>query len=97
MVGRLLAEGGGDGFGCNIVMGRADAAGGEDVIEFGAQRVHRGDDLFLNVRHDADFKQLNADLVQLFADEADIGVLGTARQDFIADHDHAGSDGGGFC
>ena len=68
----------GDCVGGDVVVGRPDAAGGEDVSVAGAQRVKRGDDLGLLVGNDADFLQVDADGGHMLGDKADILVLGAA-------------------
>ena len=73
-------------------MGRADAAGGEDIVVARAQRVDRSDDLVLDVRDDAHFLEVDADRRHDVGEVADIAVLGAARQDFVADDQHGGSD-----
>ena len=49
-----------DRVGGDVVMGRTDAAGGEHVGVAGAQRIERGDDLRLLVRHHPDFLEIDA-------------------------------------
>jgi hypothetical protein len=66
-------------------VGRPDAAGGEDIIVAGAQRVHGVDDFGLDIGHHARFAQADADSVQLFRQEGQVGVLGPAGQDLVAD------------
>ena len=74
-------------------MRRADAARGEDVIVANAQRVERGDDFFLDVRHDPRLAQFDADARDIFRDIADVAVLGAAAENLIADHEHGGGYG----
>ena len=85
----------GDAIGGDVVVGRADAAGGEEIGVAAAQGVDRGDDLLLHVRHDADLAQVDADPGQVLGDVADILVLGAAREDLIADDEKSGCDGNG--
>ena len=73
-------------------MGRADAAGGEDIVVARAQRVERGDDLVLDVGHDARLAQIDADVGEIFGDIADVAVLGAAGQDLVADDENGGGD-----
>ncbi len=73
-------------------MGRPDAAGGENVIIAGAQRVERGDDLLFDVGHNARLAQIDADVGEILGDVTEVAVLGAARQDFIADHQNCGGD-----
>ena len=74
-------------------MRRPDAAGGEEVVEFGAQRVDRGDDRLLDVRHHPRLAQLDAGLVEPHREPGEVGVLGAAREDLVADHEHGGGYG----
>ena len=72
------AEGLGDAVGGNVVMGRPDAAGGEDIGVAMPQRIQRGDDVGLVVGDDPDFLEVDADIGQVFGDETDVLVLGPA-------------------
>ena len=92
MIVEADAERLGDAVGRDVVMGRADAAGGENVGVAGAKRVQRGNDLRLFVRNDADFLQVDADIGQVLGDVADVLVLGAAREDFVADNKDGGGD-----
>ncbi len=74
-------------------MGRADAAGGEDVGIAVAQRVDRRDDILLDVGHDPDFPDVDADVGQIFGDVADILVFRPPGEDFVADDQNRGRDG----
>jgi len=69
-------------------VGRADAAGGEDVGVAGAQRVDRGDDLVLLVGNDAHLLQVDADRRHDVGEMADVAVLGPAGENLVADHHH---------
>jgi hypothetical protein len=73
-------------------VGRADAAGGEDIIVARPQSVDGGDDLGLVVGDDARFLQADAGQIQLFGQIGQIGVLGAAGQDFVADDEQGGRD-----
>lgn len=80
----------------DVVMGRADAARGKDIIITAAQRVQRLDNRFLLVGDDADFLEVNAGHGEHIREVADILVLGAAGRQFVADGEHGGShDGGG--
>ena len=79
----------GDAVGGDVVMGRPDAAGGEDVGVALAQRVQGGDDLGLLVGDDADFLEVDPDIGQVFGDKADVLVLGPPGQDLVADHQNS--------
>ena len=82
----------GDAVGGDVVVGRADAAGGEDVGVAVAQRVERVDDRRFLVADHADLHQVDADRGQIFGDVADVLVLGAPGQDFVADHQQSGGD-----
>ena len=82
----------GDAIGGDVVVGRADAAGGEDIGVGRAQRVERGDDRGLVVGDHPHFLEVDADRGEVFGDVADVLVLGPAGQDFVADHQDGGGD-----
>ncbi len=77
-------------------MGRADPAGGEDVIEPPAHLVDRGDDDLGHVGNDPRLAQPDPGLVEPAGKKAQILVLGAARQDLVADDQHAGGDDPGL-
>ena len=59
------------------------------------KRVHRRHDLGLDVRNDAHFAQIDAEVGEVLGDVADVLVLRPAGQDFVADdQDGSGDDGG---
>ena len=89
----LDAEGLGDGVGGHVVMGRADAAGGEHIAVAGAKLVHGGDDLRLDVADHPHLLKRDADIVQVAGDMGDVLVPGAARQDLLADYDQRCGDG----
>jgi hypothetical protein len=82
----------GDGIGGDVVMGRPDAAGGEDIAVAMAQRVQRGDDIGLIVVYVPELLELDTQFGEVFGDEADVLVLGPAGQDLVADHQYARGD-----
>ena len=86
------AEGLGDAVGGDVVMGRADAAGGEHIGVARAQGVERGDDLRLLVGNDAHLLEVDADIGEVLGDVADVLVLGPAGEDLVADHQKRGGD-----
>ncbi len=86
----------GHAIGGDVVMGRADAAGGEDIGIAVAERVERRDDLLLDIGHDADLAHVDTDIGQIFGDVADVLVLGPSGQDFVADDQDGGGDDVGF-
>src|SRR5579872_3003079 len=74
-------------------MRRADAAGREDIIELGPDLVHRRNDLLDDIGNDPRFTQAYPNFVQSFGEKGEVGVLGAARQDLVADdHDAGGHD-----
>ncbi len=83
-------EGGGDALAGDVVVSRADAAGGEHVGELLPDLVHRRDDRFGDVGDDADLAQGDPEIAQFGGEKADVGVLGAAGEDFVADDQHAG-------
>ena len=78
MIADRHAERLGDRVRGDVVVGRTDAAGSEHVGVAGAQRIERGDDLRLLVRHDADFLEIDADAGEKLGGVADVLVLGPA-------------------
>ncbi len=68
----------------DIVVGRTDPAGGEQVIVAGAQGVDRLDDRGGLIADDADFPQPNALHAEPAGDLGNILVMGAARQDLVA-------------
>ena len=86
----------GDAFGGDVVMRRADAAGGEEIGVARAQRVDRLDDRGFVVGDDAHFLEVDADGGEIVGDEADVLVLGATRQDFVADDQHCRGDDSGL-
>ena len=83
------AERGGDAFAGDVVMGRADAAGREHVIEARPHLVDGADDGFRDIGDHPHLAQRHADLTKPGGDEADIGVLGAAGENLVADHQQA--------
>ena len=73
-------------------MRRADAAGGEHMVVAPAERIDCGDDLVLDVGHDADLANVDADRRQVLGDVADVLVLGSPGEDFVADDQDGGGD-----
>ena len=82
----------GDGIAGDVIMGRSDAAGGEDVGVAMAQRIQRRDDVGLVVGDDADLLEVDPDIGQVFRDKADVLVLGPPGQDLVADHQNSRGD-----
>ena len=67
----------------DIVMGRPDAAGREQIVVARAQDVDRLDDGFGPVGDNADFSEADALRVKPDRDLCDILVLGSPRQDCL--------------
>ena len=80
----------GDRIDGDIVVGRADPAGGEHIVIARAQRVHRIDNLILNIGDDPHFAQANPLHVEPGRDLRDILVLRAARENLVTDHQHGG-------
>ena len=93
MMNRPPAERLGDGFRRYVVVGRADAAGREDVGIACPERVHGRHDLVLDVRDDAHLAQLHPDLVEALPEEGEVRVLHPAGEDFVADDAERGGNG----
>ena len=87
------AKGVGDALRGDVVMGRADAAGREHIIEAAPHLVDGGDDHLGIVRDDPRLAQPDAGLVQPLGEKGEVGVLGAAGQDLVADDQDAGGDG----
>ena len=92
MEAELDAERLGDAGRGDVVVGRADAAGGEDVVVLRPAGVDRLDDVGLGIRHDAHLAHLDAGLVQRLGEEGEVRVLGAAGQDLVADDDQCRRD-----
>ena len=75
-------------------MGRSDAAGGEDVGVAVAERVHRRDDLVLDIGDHPHLADIDADIGQVLGDVADVLVLGPPGKDFVADDENRRRDDG---
>ena len=85
-----------DAVGCDVVMRRPDAAGGEDISVLRPQRVERIDDRTLVIGHDPHFLEIDSDRREVIGDVADILVLGAPRQNLVADHKYGRGDDLGF-
>src|SRR5258707_15241939 len=70
-------------------MGRPDTASGEHMVEAGADLVHGGNDRLRNVWDDAHLPDRNADFTKLRGNKLDVGVLGSPRQNLVANHQDA--------
>ena len=77
----------------DVVVGRADAAGGEHVVVGGAQLVDGGGDCRLVVGHHAHLAQPHADVLEPPGDIRNVGVARAPREDLVADDDQRGGDG----
>jgi len=85
------AKGCGHRIGGDIVMGRANAAGGEQMRVPPGQILHRRNDRAGVIGHHAHFEQINAVRCQFPRQVVRVGILGAAGKYFIADHQHGGS------
>ena len=79
-----------DGVGCDVVMGRTDAAGCDDEIIAGAQGVDRLDDRILLIGDDPHLLQIDARQSHHLGEMADILVLCAPGQKFVPDGEHGG-------
>ena len=83
----------GDAVGGDVVMRRADAAGGEDVGVSRAQRIYSASTIAASSSETTRTSlQVDAERGQVIGDVADVLVLGAARQDFVADDKHRRGD-----
>ena len=82
----------GDAIGGDVVVGRPDAAGGEDVGIALAQRIERLYDRAFLVADEANLPEIDAQRSEIFGDIADVLVLGAAGEDFFRDHQQRGGD-----
>jgi hypothetical protein len=71
--------------GGDVIVRRPDAACGEDIVVRGAQGVQVVDDLRRPVPDRPRLQQIDAQRCQEPRDGVQIGVLGPAGQDFVAD------------
>ncbi len=83
----------GDRIDGDVVVGRPDPAGREQIIVAGAERIDRLDDALLVVGDDPHLGQPDALVVEPGRELRDILVLGPARQDLVADHRQGGGPG----
>jgi hypothetical protein len=88
MVADADFEGLGHGVGGDVVMGGADAAGGENQVIAGSKGIQGGDNLGLDIGHNTDFLAVNAQRGQELGDGIGIAVLGAPGEDFVPDHQH---------
>jgi hypothetical protein len=77
-------KGRGHSVGRDVVMGRTDAAGGEDIIMAGPQCVEGVDDDVGLVRHDPAFHHIDPQRGEEAGDLVEVLVLGTTGQDLVA-------------
>ena len=70
-----------------------DPAGREDVVPARPQRVQRRHDLLLVVRNHPHLADLHAEPGDVFGDVADVAVLGSATENFVADDENGCCDG----
>ena len=82
----------GDAVRRDVVVRRTDAARREHVVELRPHGADGVDDRLLHVGNDPRLTHANAPFVQLDCNVAQVGVLCSARQDFVADDQHAGGD-----
>jgi hypothetical protein len=80
----------GDTVGGDVIMGRSDTASREDTSVAMPERVERIDDRRLLVTDYPHFLEIDTKRGQIFGDIANVLVLGSARQDLVADHQERG-------
>jgi hypothetical protein len=82
----------GDASGGDVIMGRPDPAGGEDIGAAMPERIQCVDDRSLLVADHPDLLEVDADGGQILRDIADVLVLGAAGQDLATDYQERGRD-----
>ena len=80
----------GDALGGDVVMGGADATGGQDVVEGRSRLIDGVDDDLLDIRNHACFAHAHTAFTEYRGDVVQISVLGATGQDLVADDQHAG-------
>src|SRR4028118_2065708 len=83
-------ERGGDRIDGDVVVRRADPAGGEQIVVGGAQRIDRYGDRLLVVGHNAHFGKADALPIEPGGDLRDIAVGGPSRENLVADYHQRG-------
>ena len=81
-------KGPGHRIGCNVIMGRANAARGEHIGVARPQGIQRGNNIALVIGNTARFPEVNAQAHEIVGNEAQILVLGAPGQDFIANQQY---------
>jgi hypothetical protein len=82
----------GDAVGGDVIMGRPDPAGGENIGAAMPERIECVDDRSLLVADHPHFLEIDAERSQIFRNIADVLVLGAAGQDLATDHQERGRD-----
>src|SRR5438034_11752689 len=77
----------GDAVGGDVIMGRPDPAGGENIGPAMPERIECVDDRSLLVAEHPHFLEIDAERRQIFRNIADVLVLGAAGQDLATDAD----------
>src|SRR6266567_7529044 len=85
-------EGVGDTLGGDVVMGRTDPTRRKDIVEDTSDLVHGGYDHIGVIRYYPRLTQPYTDLVEPLGEIRQVGVLGAARQDLVADDQDTGGD-----
>ena len=80
----------------DIIVRRADAAGGEQIIVARAQSVNRLDNCRGFIRDNTHFLQADALYAEEAGDLGDVLVMGAARENLIANDDQRGGVDAGF-
>ncbi len=88
MLDQLDPEGGGDGIGGNVIMGGAYTAGGDHIVVAGAQGIEGCDNVFHDIGDGARLSKVDPVDAQIAGNVAQVGILGAARQNLIADDQH---------
>ncbi len=95
MEDEVAVEGLGDG-GCgDVVVGRPDPPGRENIVVALAQGIQGGNDLGLDIGNHTRLGQADAKLAEPAADVGQVRVLGSAREDLVADDQQSRAHVGG--
>ena len=87
------AERFGHGIGGDVIVGRSNAAGCEDVGINRSDGIERRHDAVLLVGDNADFLEIDADFGQKGGDVAGVTVAGAAGKNLVADDQDGGGGG----
>jgi len=81
------------GIGGDVVMGRANAPGGDHIVVARPQRVQRINDFLHDIWNSPRLGQVHTDHPEVAGDIAGVGVLCTPGQDLVPDHQYGRCNG----